>query len=359
MSGKRKARDRNRTQTAKPEVLNTEAEAGAQRKNRGLLVLSVVAVLLGSALFFESPLSTLKLDSGALTDAIPDPDTTGMEPRVATAISKARNAVVESPESSTAWAQFAFVLDAHGLMEYAEPAYRRTIALDPGNFLYTYNFAAMLTVVGRDLDRSLKMFRTFARANPEYAAAQVRIGEVLELQGEIGQAAKAYHRATELDPEFAYAQRSLGQARLILDNCSGAVAALERAVRLAPNDSLTLGTLAQAYSCSGDEARAVAAGKRAAKLGTEMPYPDPVRYKAMSFGVSHDSALDRAAVLKREGDYAGALRELKLIAAARPNSANTQDSLAEIYRLLGDEDSARKHGDRARILRANRARLEK
>lgn len=363
MSGKRKARERNRKKKRplEPEAVNGEREARGQRKYGTTLAILVVAALAGATFFLQSSEPKPERSTDAGEYAIPDPDTSKMEPQVATAIGNARAAVVSNPRVGAAWAKFAFVLDAHSLFDSAEPAYRRAIELEPGNLRYTYNFAALLEGVGRDLDRSLKLLQKFAELNPDYPPVQVRIGSVLELKGEPVRAVEAYRRAIELDPEFAFAHRCLGQTLLILDDCEGAIVSLERAAGLVPFDSTTQASLAQAYSCLGKGALAVAAGERATQLGLgePMPYADPVRSKVTALGVSSKLVIQQATALKVHGNYAAALDLLKALEETRPNSARLHDSLAEVYRLMGDDSSSSKHTERARLLRENRARLDK
>ena len=321
------------------------------RSGRGSLILLVLLMLAGVVVFMETRSPESEEAAAENEYPIPDPDTTGMEVQVVAAISTARSNVVSNPRSAESWGRLAAVLDAHGLRTESEPAYRRAVELAPDVLEYSYNLAVVLEMLGKDLDESLALFRDAARLNPDFPPAQYRIGMVLELQGDLKQAAVAYRRAIALDPNLALAHRSLGQILLSLDDCPGAIAALERSSALAPMDGIVHGLLAQACTCIGETERAESLAEKATELGIGMDLPDPVRFLVTSRGVSARLASDRARGLFHEGDYVGALRDLKIVVTARPNNPRAQEEIAEVYRLLGDLDQARIHLERAAKLR--------
>ncbi len=79
-----------------------------------------------------------------LDEVVTFPEASGLEPRVAQAISSARARVEADRGDVTAWRQLGAVLDAHRLTPAAESAYREAVRLDDDDPWTCYQLAIVL-----------------------------------------------------------------------------------------------------------------------------------------------------------------------------------------------------------------------
>ena len=262
---------------------------------------------------------------------IPFPDTTQMQAPVARLFTEARAAVVRQPGSAQAWGWLGAAFDAHKLYEYAEPCYRKALALQPDEVLVMYQLALVLDYQGPGADEALALLRRVADLAPDYPPVFFRIGEVLDRNGRRAEARDAYEKALRLDPDLAIAHQNLGQALLALGHTLASVQHLERAIELGGENTQCYAALAQGYSRLGDTRRAARAAALCRRVKKVLTLPDPLRYQVASLQRSAKVCLDRAKQAMRAADYAAAIPDLKFVEKSFPDNPHVQLRLATCY----------------------------
>ncbi|MFQ5463123.1 MAG: FG-GAP-like repeat-containing protein [Phycisphaerae bacterium] len=276
-------------------------------------------------------------------DAIPQPDTSGMEFRVARRIKEARARVVKQPDSAEAWGVFASVLDAHRLFDPAIRSYRQAVSLAPDEFRWAYNLAVALVEGGAEPAATLAAFDAAARLNPDYAPLHWRRGRQLASEGRTSDAAAAFRAALSIEPDLAAAHRDLGLALLAQNDATSAVDHLQRAHKLAPHDAATLGALARVYREIGDNQSADAVASRSASSNERPGLPDPLRAEIDALGISSAACSQRAAALMEAGRYRDAIGDWLIVAEVRPDDPYVQLGLGRAYLFTGAVDKAMLH----------------
>lgn len=190
-------------------------------------------------------------------------------------------------------------LRAQRLLEQAEAAYRRALALKPDHAEAHYNLGLLLHVRGAFAE-AMGALQSAAKFRPRHPPTQRALGDVLREQGRIEEALSAYMRAVALAPadaearancgsalkelgrlreaaaayrealasrpDFPEAQRNLGAVLLELGRPEDAAAACRRAVELEPHHAEGHRKLGLALRDCGCEREAEAAFRRAIEL---------------------------------------------------------------------------------------------
>jgi Tfp pilus assembly protein PilF len=318
--------------------MSRENEAPAPRLHRLRIPIAIAAVALAAGGFLAWRTIRTR-PSPAPAIEIPDPKTTGFEPPVQEAIQQTRQAIVDRPTSSQAWAAFARVLDAHKMNAPAEVAYRRALQLGGEDPELSYNLAVLLDSRGEVVE-SQERFRHFAQLTPNFPPIHFRIGKGLSVAGDMNGAAQAYRRALELDPNLKIARRGLGQVLVSLGDLQSAKTELERVAATPPLDGPTQAALAQVYRRLGDAEKAEAAMQRSRDAKDLLALPDPVEFIVTMAGRTAKMSSSRAAIRFADGDYAGAVEDLKIVLRTHGEDPAVHDRLAEAYRRLGQPELA-------------------
>jgi Flp pilus assembly protein TadD len=329
--------------------MSREKEVPAPRRHRLRIPIAIAAVALAAGGFFAWRATRTRSAPAAAVE-IPDPKTTGFEAPVQEAIAQTRQAVVDRPTSSQAWAAFARVLDAHKMSGPAEIAYRRALQLGGEDPELSYNLAVLLDSRG-ELVESQQRFRRFAQLSPNFPPVHFRIAKSLSVQGDMPGAAQSYRRALELDPNLKIARRGLAQALLSLDDLQAAKTELERVAATHPQDGPTQAALSQVYRRLGDADKAEAAMKRSRDAADLLALPDPVQFLVTKTGCTAKMASSRAAIRSADGDYSGAVDDLKIVLRTHGEDPRVHERLADAYRRLGKTELAAQEVAEAERLR--------
>ena len=190
-------------------------------------------------------------------------------------------------------------LRAQGLLEQAEAAYRRALALKPDHAEAHYNLGLLLLARGAfaeavgslqnaaglrpghpqthralgdalrkegRIDEALSAYVTALALAPADAEARANYGSALTELGRLGEAAASYREALASRPGFPEAQRNLGAVLLELNRPQDSLAACRRAVELEPCHAEGHRMLGLALRDCGCEREAEAAFRRAIEL---------------------------------------------------------------------------------------------
>ena len=109
---------------------------------------------------------------------VPHPDLSGMEPRVAELLERARNELLEAPDLAAPWGALAAAYHAHGLHDVAESCYRRAGWIDRTDFRWAYLLAVVRQINGARPDELSELFDAAAgcaRTMPRYSSVPVSL----------------------------------------------------------------------------------------------------------------------------------------------------------------------------------------
>ncbi|MEE8523033.1 MAG: tetratricopeptide repeat protein, partial [Thermoanaerobaculia bacterium] len=332
---------RGRRQSGAP-LSGPKEKARPRRRSRWVRWLAITIIVTG-AITVLMIVRSHSAQSTRWERDIPKPSTAQMEPRVARLLSESREAVLRNPDSAEAWGRFGAVCDAHKLRDDAAPCYRRARALAPNDFRWPYLLAIVREFQGAGSDEAASLLREAARLAPDFPPAFFRIGQLLARRGKLVEAREAYEKTIQLDPSLAIAHRSLGQLLVALDDSEAAIRHLERATELAQEDRAVFAAFAQAYARMGDPQRAAEAAEKSQRLPSVLALPDSLAYEIEALAISSIQCDQRARRLMRQGDYAAALENLKIVEEARPDDPEVQYRLGILYTRTGESQLAIEH----------------
>lgn len=279
--------------------------------------------------------------------AVPEPDTTDMEPEVAEQLREARREVLADPESAAAWGRFGKVAHAHELWEEARIAYQRARELDPTEERWPYFLGDVLSVVGTELEAATRAFERTLELRPGYAPAHMRLGRVLVARGRPAAAARQFERALELAPDLQQARVGLAQIRLSENKLDEAEKLLDAVLAAAPRHAQALSTLGQVYMRQGrrEEAREIARRAREDAALYNL-FSDPLMREVVQEEASSVLLWERAKAFFDNGNYEQAARGLELVVRRMPSNPDVHHQLAVAYGNLGQPEQVREHLER-------------
>jgi tetratricopeptide (TPR) repeat protein len=284
----------------------------------------------------------------ATTPEVPDPDLSGMEPRVVSALQAGREAVLTHPGSAEAWGDLGALYDAHLFSDLAVVCYRRAQEIAPAEFEWIYLLAIVREIQGADVEELNDLFGRAVALDPDYAPLRVRYGDALWRRGRYEEAQAELQRAVALAPQMAMAHRRLGQVLLSLGDTEQAAKQLARAVTLEPEDLAAYSGLAGALMRLGQTERARAIQERAAGLEPVSNLEDSVYARRVFMrNVSSSGAFSRAIAAVRGGDYGQAVRDLEIVLQVRPDDASVHYWMGLAHARQGQGPAAYEHLARA------------
>lgn len=216
------------------------------------------------------------------------------------AISSLRKAVELRENYPEAWYNLALVLRASGAMDEALNAYRRALDFSPGYRAADLNLGISLLLLDR-VDEALFCFEAVLEQHPDDVESLVNAGLALQIQGEFMAARQHLEHAVELAPDYPLAHAYLGVLLHEINEPEAALESLQAALRLDPMDVEAWVEVASIHEQANrlDEARAAIE-------------------QAMRADAHHPALhIERARLLRREGDFESAGRALQGLASAQ------------------------------------------
>ncbi len=314
-------------------------------------VIASLALLIFTACGTDAP-SPQVSSAGDL--AVPDPDTTDMEPQVEQRLQETRREVLEHPQSAESWGRFGKAAHAHELWDEARVAYERAQELDPSDERWPYFLGDVLSVVGTDLEGATEAFVRALELRPDYAPAHMRLGRVLVARGQHEQAAVRFERALDLAADLQPARLGLAQIRLSQGELAQAEKLLDAVLAEQPRHEQALSALGQVYMRQGrrEEAREIA--QRARHAAVYNLFSDPLMQEVVREEASSVLLWERAKAFFDDGDYEQAARGLEQVVRRRPSNPDVHHQLGVAYGNLGRPERARHHLERVVALDASR-----
>ena len=146
---------------------------------------------------------------------------------------------------------------------------------------------------GGDLSTAAKHLQQALAANPDDAATNNNVGEVLAMTGRMDLAIDCFRNALRVTPEFIEAHRNLGKALFLRGDQAEKIHSFRRAVHLAPDDAESRFLLGAALRRGGAIHEAVQCLKIC--IGLEEQLPDPYYHLGLALkGLGRRSDAARA-----------------------------------------------------------------
>lgn len=111
-----------------------------------------------------------------------------------------RRALSLAPKNGGAWSNLGAVLKARGRNSDAIAAFQHALDIDPDNEGARVSLAQEYFAIG-SLDQARMMLADVVSSNPDNAEAQYSLGQVLERQGDVAGAARAYREFMRAAPQ--------------------------------------------------------------------------------------------------------------------------------------------------------------
>jgi tetratricopeptide (TPR) repeat protein len=295
---------------------------------------------------------------GSSDPSIPAPvevDASHWEPEVADLFARLLADARGRPESGEARGRLGMAYEANDLLDAAQESYDHAIALAPDDARWRY--LAAVTAAGRgDLDLALlHVDETIAR-DDTYAPAHWRRGQWLFAQGDLGEAANAYRRATELKPNHPAGWLGLARVHLQRNENEEAAVLLQDAIERRPRGAFVAylrQLLGVAYRNLGrlDEART----ELAAGLAGPPDWSDDWHDEIAQYRVSLIERVRRAQQLVEAHQSEQAIASLEEVLPQNPDDALVLETLGVAYLDVGRVGDAKRtlehlvrlHPDRA------------
>lgn len=333
----------------------TSSHAKRKRQRLGsstaktVIIVSVVLVL-GAAVAFVvvSPAGVRDFFSPVTPPPVPDLYLDDLEPRVAHALSQARDAVVADPTSVERWGKLGMVCDIHGFSAEAVTCYEFAIQLAPDDARWCYLLGFLTFQNMEQSAKSKAMFEKTLHLLPDYWPAMVRLGDVFMREHDYATANTYFSRANAIAPDQAAVLRRLGQSQFELGQTQASIQSLERAATLSPDDESTHAALSKSYGAAGDTARAEAEAEKArTSKQNSADMPDPLREQVAALGVSSTIVIMHADQYMRQGAFDRARDSLLIALESRPDDVAVHARLGRAYAALGMKTDAVRHLRRA------------
>ena len=283
----------------------------------------------------------------ALTEAVSTIDLEELEPTVRTQFEEAITAAESSPERAAAVSTLAMTLHAYGRPAAAAPLYRRARELEPREPRWAY-LQGVAEAESGDLARAVDSLKECLAQRPHFAAAQIRLADLLALDGRPEESRPIYTSVLETGPSAA-AHFGLGKIAAAEERLDEAVHHFEAACGLRPGFREAHYALAQVYLRLGEQAKSAAALERFEESEANLlPFDDPwvddvAKLRIGSFehhfrlGGRHEEA----------GRISEALAEYLRAAELDPAAARVHVNLVAVYGRLQDVAEATRHYERA------------
>jgi tetratricopeptide (TPR) repeat protein len=281
--------------------------------------------------------------------SMPTTDLSVVEPAVRNRITTANaefDASIKSKASSAdlarAYGELAMVYHAQDLTTPARVAYTNAYRLDPHDKRWPYLLAHLCADEG-NVPEAIKYFEMVREIDPAYAPAEIYLGQMYLLSGELDKARSIFEKARGDKDAEAAALAGLGKVALARGLYQEAAARLEEALKLRPGASRLRQPLAIAYRELGDPAKAQANLAQFATDGSEPGVSDPIVDAMSDKVVVSRVLLRRGQRFGKEGRFDLAEGAFRAAVASDPGNAEALTNLGISLANLGRTDEAQKN----------------
>ena len=214
-------------------------------------------------------------------------------------------------------------LEARGDIAAAEAAYRRLLAVMPGQPVLLARLALVRKAVGA-FGEAESLLRRAILAEPGEAPLHNNLGNVLRAQGRLADAEASYRKALALKPDYGEAAYNMGAALEDAGRNEDALAAYGQASKLGFSHATVWARISAVHLNKGDANEALSSAEQA--IAADPKLFDAHYYKGLAL-----------ANLERFNDAVLALKEALAI---RPQSIEAMQALANNLRASDRSDEA-------------------
>jgi Flp pilus assembly protein TadD len=236
----------------------------------------------------------------------------------------ARRALAVDPDNYVARNLLGWTLFEKGRVDEGLVELDRAVALEPRDPDARRNYGRALLLAGRAADAERELRRAVL-LRPDDVSVLTMLGTLLSTRGAFDEAGPLLARAVELAPNDAQVRLARGEHLDRSGDISGSEAEFRRAVEIGPVDPRALVDLAAACMVRDRRSEARALLDRALALDPRSPQASQLRAKMRA----------------QDGDAAGAISDLRVALAGRPQWALAQADLAWLLATARDESVRR------------------
>jgi len=270
---------------------------------------------------------------------VPSPTNADQAPKVVLErIEEFRSKVLDQPDSAKAWGDLGQTFEVHHFSGQAATCYRQASRLAPEDFRWPYFLGCCLSV--SDQAGAIEALERATRLDPEYAPAQIRLGDAYLRSDRVDDAERAYRKALETDPFSAFAYLGSARVAVVRDRFEEAADQVESAIEVRDDFREAHRLAAQVYSRLGKPEQARLETERAGEPGDDLAMPDRLRAGLAEFGVSAGWRASRGESFAAEGDYNRAIAEFRAAVRLEPEIAGHHFRLASALQSAGKRKAA-------------------
>jgi tetratricopeptide (TPR) repeat protein len=246
-------------------------------------------------------------------------------------IGTARDAVLRSTDSASAWGRLGVILLANELDPDAVTCFQQAVILAPDEYRWTYYLGLAVTALDRPL--AISSFRKACELRPNDPIGHARLGELLLAAGDLEGAGRhlemSIRKNSSPDPRPLQA---LARVRLLEGKPEEARRLAEQANALAPDSRMVLEVLAQALDRLGEKESVKTLLQRVHSLPDRpLPWRDPYAEQALAMRSDSSATVDEAIRLSEAGNLTAAVELLSAALEKSPGEVQLSLTLAQVY----------------------------
>ncbi len=288
------------------------------------------------------PYVTYSTESNSLTP-LPKLSLQQFLPAVREQVQVAYDAVVAHPRNAAANGKLGMVLQAYGLLEGAEIAYRRAHQLAPSHFDWIYYLGQMQASQG-NCDDAVKSLRKALNLNPGYLPARMKLAECLRASAQSEESETLYRAILKDHPDSAEAYYGLGKVQTARHDVRAALASYRAACNLFPEFGAAHYVLALAYRTLGEEEKSQEEFQSYEKnKETGPPAQDPLLEEVHTLNRGAAIEIRSGYDLERAGKLQEAAEAHERALKIDPVMVQAHVNLISIYGRLKELEKAEQH----------------
>jgi tetratricopeptide (TPR) repeat protein len=246
-----------------------------------------------------------------------------------------------APQNAAYWHELGLAYSALEVQnQEAENAYRRAVALDPGNVRYLLDLADMLVIDSRS-EEAESIYRRALTLTPDNADALSRYGGFLaDSRPTVAgrqEADRLLRKAVHIDPKNDFAWYQLGRLASAEGNDRQAIAALGHALVSTPQIAEGWYALSRSYLRVGDTAHAALAMRNFRQLRTQYQERTHMAELLDLQPQNHALHVKLARLYALDGENAKAIFEYLTYLRFLPRDAQVRKELADLQAHLRSE----------------------
>jgi len=265
------------------------------------------------------------------------------EPSVGEQIRLAYQESLQNPQDAELVGRLGMILQCYRKYELAAICYRRAWGLSPRSFRWTYYLGTVEELLGKT-QQAIDHVREALKIDEHYAAAHVRLGQLLFESGDLQQSMHEYDESIRQNRSLASAHLGRGRILAASGNWSGAIESCRRACDLFHDYAAAHYALGMAYGKLGDKTNELEQLEIYQRL-KKVPPPseDALMDAVTSLYVGGNTYFENGFSLAQQGRTRQASIEFEYALKVNPRLMMAHVNLIAMYGALGMPDKAEKH----------------